>query len=156
VNLVDFLIFLSKPWVFVTLAVTAMILVLWRLRPFWRLRDRFSYWLRRRMAEEVWTDKATVLDIISKSQWAMSRNPNAGIGYLLSAVSGIGEMAFRGAKFDRFCELVLQNFVDANPTYLRITEGKSEYREDKLRVFLQEAFDDDVRKQFGAVPYKTV
>jgi len=144
---------LNSWWTLAGLMIAALMLALWDWRLFWRARHRVIFYWRRTMEPEVWIDRASAIAIIEKSKWAISRYPG-GSTTISSIIFGFNPALDQ--KFKRFCELVLDRFADVNGRYVRISEGKKEYLENKLRQFLQESYDDDVRKQFGEVPYKVV
>ena len=104
------------------------------------------------MESEVWTDYATALEMIKKSKWGVSRKPGGGF---FDSMLFVQKPQFL-SQYDRFCQLTLESFAEANKLYVRKAAEKTEYREDKLWEFLRAAYDDDVRKQFGEIPYKAV
>jgi hypothetical protein len=139
---------LNRWWVQAILIAAAGMLLLWGVRPFWHLRHRIGFAWRRLMEPEVWIDRASAIQLVENSKWARSRNTTK-MSFLSLAM---GHPLFDQEKFNRFCQLVLNGFGDANPQYIRDVDGKREYREDRLRAFLSAAYDSDVRKQFGEVP----
>lgn len=134
------------------LAILASIVLLWRWRPVWLLRQGIAFQWRRAVESEVWTDRAKALKIIENSKWGVSRKPGGGF---------FGSMEFMMkpslfSQYTRFCQMTLDSFADANKSYVREQGETMEYREDKLWEWLRQAYDDDVRKQFGNIPYKAV
>lgn len=59
-------------------------------------------------------------------------------------------------KFSRFISLVLDNFAEHNPAAVRDGRKGKEYEDGALRAFLREAFDRDVKDEFGSIPDITV
>jgi hypothetical protein len=59
-------------------------------------------------------------------------------------------------RFSVFLELTLDNFESDNPDYVRTSEGKKQYIEDKLSLFLRRAMEHEAVKQFGPLPSGSV
>lgn len=152
--------FVNLIWVRSVLVVAGVLLFIWPLAWFWRLRHRVAFLWRRLLEEEVWTAADTAYQLVRQSDWAKTREPSVSVfeGLTMKTLSA-GETSAQNKlrMFDRFCRMALESFAEQNPSYLRKnSDGKFEYREDKLRRFLQSAFDDDVRKQFGTLPASKV
>jgi hypothetical protein len=142
------IVFLNQWWVETILIAVILLLLFWGVRPIWRIRHRVIFFWRRSLEAEVWTTKANAIELIRKSNLATSRSKNPWASLFIGGLD---------RKFDRWCEMVLESFISNNPNYIRSLEnGESEYREDKLRTFLRRSFDDDVLKEYGSIPSKSV
>jgi hypothetical protein len=144
--------FVTWPSVHWALAIVAAVALGWEWRPVWRFRSRTIFRWRMAVEEEVWTAYSTALEIVQRSKFAVGRKPGGGFFDSMLFVTNPG----LHSKFDRFCRMTLDSFASSNPRYVREGSKEIEVREDKLREFLGVAYDEDVRKQFGEVPYNTV
>jgi hypothetical protein len=93
---------------------------------------------------------------VRNSEWAKSREPAVSILEGLTAlafVAGESPSQNKLRMFNTFCRMKLREFAEDNPSCQReAADGTLEYREDRLRRFLEKAFDEDTRKAFGDVP----
>lgn len=147
--------FVNQVWFRIALVLAGLLMVIWPVRWFWRLRHRLVFWWRRRLEEEVWTDAETAYKLVRESSWAKAREPSVSFADAMARSLTTGETPSQKSmrKFNRFCGMALEQFVAANPDYSRKTgDGTTQYREDKLRTYLKRAFDADVREAFGDVP----
>ena len=58
----------------------------------------------------------------------------------------------RSRRFNHFCELALDGFEEKNSQYARVSDGNKEYREDKVREFIAEAYNEELHREFGRLP----
>lgn len=148
--------FVNRTWVRTVLVVAGVLLFIWPLAWFWRLRHRVAFWWRRLLEEEVWTDAQKAFELVRNSEWARSREPSVSVLDGLTArafISGGSSSQSKLRMFNHFCRMALRKFAEDNPSYRReVADGTLEYREDKLRRFLDNAYDEDTQKAFGDVP----
>jgi hypothetical protein len=147
--------FLKQSGAIWALAVVAFMILVWGWRPFWGLRHRVaSAWRTLLGEEENWVGREDALKIIRASDWAALKAPPVDINIAASLAR-----AFGGATADReelefkvYLDLTLDNFERDNPSCVRQQEGKKEYLEQKLILFLRKDSEDAIIKKFGPVP----
>jgi hypothetical protein len=139
------------------LAIVAVAALGWDLLPGWRWRYRaFAFWRRKLSIEGVWLDKEAALKAIRASQWAQIRAPGRTVAEMLtrSLFSTPESLALDASqvKFNLFLEMTLDSFEASNQNYVRTTDGKKEYLEEKLLLFVRRSLADETLKQFGPLP----
>lgn len=140
--------FITWPSVHWALAIAAVIALGWDWLPGWRFRHRiFAFWRRTLTIEGVWLEREAALDTIRASQWAQIRTPGRTISEILtrSLFNSPESLALHASqvKFNLFLEMTLDSFEASNPNYVRVTEGKKEYLEGKLLLFLRQSLADE-------------
>lgn len=148
--------FVNQPWFRITLVIVGMVMIIWPLRWFWRVRHRFLFKVRQTLSEEVWIDRGSALTLIRNSRWAGVRQPKPTIGDMVrsSGIFGDTESIFqkRIRKFDDYCAMALDRFEKQNPQFARWAEGNKQYSEGKIREYLDEAYTDELEGEFGPLP----
>jgi hypothetical protein len=62
--------FLNDPWVRAGLVISGLLILIWPLRWFWRLRHRLVFWGRRIVSDQVWISFDDALEVVRNSRWA--------------------------------------------------------------------------------------
>lgn len=147
-------------WVRSLLVILGVILLLWKWRPFWRLRHRLWFWGKKRLADAIWIDGERALSIVRASDWAHMKRPieEPPHAFAIPLFTPRPKEAYANkmVKFDAYCKMTLQSFGDNNPNAIRHSNGNIEYDEIKLQRFLDRAAQMLVRQEFGDVPKYTI
>ncbi len=138
--------FVNQYWFRAALVICGVLLIIWPARRFWLIRHRLLYLWRAALSDEVWISEQAACALVANSDWGLIREPRQSIADMISfTISGgpsPGEMKRR--KFERYCEMVLDRFAETNPQYVRQGGDGSEFLEDKLDRFLQQALDREL------------
>lgn len=108
------------------------------------------------MAKKIWIRGREACEVVRTSDWAQSRRPPKEGGFVERFRFQVIMQDPEALKFSRFISLVLDNFAEHNPAAVREGRKGKEYEEEALRAFLREAFDRDVRDEYGSIPDITV
>lgn len=163
--------FINQAWVRIALVVVGVLLVIWPLRWFWRLRHRWLFKWRRFVSEQVWISRDDALTLIRESAWGRLKSPTitrrvrtpsslysgilSGLGgrEYDERVSGLSDTEKALIKFSAYLAHTLDQFVEDNPSGCKKEKGGNELiDETKLRAFLKKAMEHEVRDEFGDVP----
>jgi hypothetical protein len=144
----------------VALAAVCALALGWDLMPVWRIRHRIFVWRKALTSEGVWIDRDTALKVIRDSQWARLRAPAQTLAEMLtrSFLASPDATAFQAnqLRFNVYLDMTLGSFETSNSDYVRTVEGKKEYLEEKLRLFLATSLRQEAIKQFGPLPNSRV
>jgi hypothetical protein len=143
----------------VALVITGVAILIWAW-PFWKLRHRVLFLMRSILGEQTWISRADALKIIRSSEWAQLRAPGKTLGEILTRSLFLSPESLAldatQTKFNVFLGMTLDSFENNNPNYVKITNDKKEYLEDKLLLFLKRSIEEEALKQFGPLPHSSV
>ena len=108
------------------------------------------------MAKKIWIRGNEAWELVRASDWAQSRRPAKEGGLVELFRFQVSIQDPEALKFSRFISLALDKFAECNSAAVRDGRKGKEYEEGALRTFLREAFDQDVKDEFGSIPDITV
>jgi len=137
--------YLDRPRVYLLLSVIVVVLVFWRFAPVSRFRHRALFLVRRSLAEKVWISRDAALKILMESRWAAVRRGPANLWLRLSAGA---DFTHEDAMFRHWCNQALDYFA-ATERHVQGAGQKQQFDETALRQYLDQRYDEAVRKKFG-------
>ena len=146
--------FINQEWVRVLLITSGILMILWPIRWFWRLRHNLIFLWRTAVENEVWLDASKAAALIAASRWGQSRRRSAAkpknifdYNSLISATNP--QEREQDRKFKSWCEMALKKFVEETANSKKTIADKTQYNESLLRNWLVERYDDEVISEFG-------
>lgn len=145
--------FVNHPAIRITLVIVAIIVLIWPARRFWRLRHRLIYSWRKALQNEVWVSREAALALVINSRWGAVMAPiKAPFSALQFLVAPDSKEQRKDKRFRQYCQLLLEKFEETNSRYVREEDNAKEYREDKLRQYLNRALVSELESEFGELP----
>ena len=155
--------FLNQNWVRGALVFAGVLMMIWPLRWFWRLRHRLKFKVRHLLAEQVWISRDDAVKVIKASPWGRLCEPNVVKSVTVfeslaqtwtrdRIIYGMSDVDKALLRYTVFVERTLESFCNANPTACRVNEGDNEIDETALKAFLEMAIDEDIKNEFGNPP----
>lgn len=146
---------INNPLVRVGLVISGLLMLIWPLRWFWRLRHRLMFLGRRALSDKVWVSRGNAVKLITGSRWAISRRaraqkPTSVTEWLRNAGVADPEEREKSRLFATWCELALEKFEHEEVDVVRQASTEKEYDEAKLRAWLSDRYTGDVIDEFGA------
>jgi hypothetical protein len=144
--------FVNNPWVRTALVIGGLLMLIWPLRWFWRIRHRLAFAWRRAVKEPVWIAYDEAHRLVRASPWGSSRRAKA-----RKAKSFLDAIAFRPDPAERerdrmfvnWCKLALDRFGSENTDSIRVVDNKKEIDEVKLSEWLRNQYEQDIIDEFG-------
>lgn len=138
VELVAIVAFVNRWWMQTILISSALVLIFWGIRPFWRLRRRVLWSWRRVLGEEVWITNKEAEELLAGSPWGKLRQPGGTLFESLSVgFAGTGMTKYQKdmTRFWRFIRMTLESFEMVNPQFVREVEGNKGISERQIVIF---------------------
>jgi hypothetical protein len=85
--------FINQGWFRIALVIAGVLMMIWPLRWFWRLRHRWLFKWRRLVAEQVWIARDDAIKLVKESPWGRIKEPN-----VVRTVSLLDSMAMSFTK----------------------------------------------------------
>lgn len=138
------------------LVAFGLLMIVWPVRWFWRIRHKLIFRWRRLVSENVWISRTEALKVIRESQWGRIKAPiNVSSGLRLLGRMGSGgydDETQKQVKFAAYVKLTLDKFCESNPKHCRTQESESQVDEVPLRRFLNLALEKELASEFGEIP----
>ncbi|WP_147706951.1 hypothetical protein [Microvirga massiliensis] len=152
--------FVNQDWFRVTLVLGGLVVMIWPLRWFWRLRHNLRYRWRRALVEQVWISDEDAKRVMRDSPWGQLKEPTITIGYSFldnlvgkrEIISGLSEGEKKLVKFNAYISRTLDKFCENNSDAVRVVDGKREVDEVALRKFLDLLVEKELIQDFGDIP----
>lgn len=155
--------FINQGWFRVSLVAFGLLVVIWPLRWFWRLRHRITFRWRRMVSEQVWITREQAKDVVKKSPWGRLKEPNVvqtvsifdnlttTFGHQ-RVIHGLSDTQKVILKFSAYVDATIDSFCEANPSATRTKSDEQQIDEVALREFLRVAMEGELKDEFGSVP----
>ncbi len=147
--------FVNHPAVRVALVIVGVAILIWGRRPFRSLRHRLRFKWRVFLGEETWISRDDAFEAVRVSDWAKAKQPSRSLLGATGLLMGLNE-EHQTARFKLYVNLALDQFEQFEPGEVRERDGKKEYAESKLLLFLRRSMKEELEKEFGPLPKATL
>ncbi|HUZ31400.1 MAG TPA: hypothetical protein VMV19_04735 [Xanthobacteraceae bacterium] len=146
----EWLEFVTWPSFHWALVISAALALGWDWVPFWRTRHRFRFAWRIFLGEEIWISRDAALKVMRASDWGRAKEPAK---TLFGATGFLGsDDEKKESRLKLYLALTLDRFEESEAAYVRDRDGKKEYAESRLLLFLRRSMQAELEKEFGALP----